>query len=242
MLREVVESLLRAGREQIIAEKTYEIIEIDGAKYSHSIPQKIKEELYSTVRMTTLNGVVDYIRSGADAEQMQNTLICHVVNEKTIRVSSEYNSDRTRHIFIESEAFTPSVILDRYMPLEEMVISLQALFLPSENRDAILCALSSVKQTDSAVLADDGISQKVTIEKGDELFDRMTIPNPVHLAPYRTFVEIDQPESPFVLRLKEGQVALFESDGGRWKIDARQSIKEFLTTALAEHENVKILL
>lgn len=47
------------------------------------------------------------------------------------------------------------------------------------------------------------------------------------LKPYRTFREMDQPESPFVLRVwkdNEGvRLAVFEADGGAWKIKAREN-------------------
>ncbi len=42
-----------------------------------------------------------------------------------------------------------------------------------------------------------------------------------------------QPESKFVFRMREGmEAALFESDGGMWKIEAKQAIKEYLETKL----------
>ena len=45
------------------------------------------------------------------------------------------------------------------------------------------------------------------------------------LRPYRTFKEIDQPESQFLLRLNEnGNIGLFEADGGMWKLEAKKSI------------------
>ena len=39
--------------------------------------------------------------------------------------------------------------------------------------------------------------------------ENKTVPNPVGLAPYRTFTEIGQPESKFVLRLKNGLNVLY---------------------------------
>lgn len=57
----------------------------------------------------------------------------------------------------------------------------------------------------------------------------------VQLKPYRTFIEIDQPESEFLLRLHDGmKVALYEADGGAWKLQARTNIAEYLKTELRE--------
>lgn len=54
----------------------------------------------------------------------------------------------------------------------------------------------------------------------------------IKLSPYRTFREIEQPESLFLLRMKRERggvpyVALFEADGGQWKHDAITKIKMY---------------
>lgn len=65
------------------------------------------------------------------------------------------------------------------------------------------------------------------------------IPSPVTLKPYRTFTEVEQPESQFVFRMKEDkydgvQCALFEADGGAWKLGAMEYIKEYLERELED--------
>jgi hypothetical protein len=59
--------------------------------------------------------------------------------------------------------------------------------------------------------------------------------------PYRTFRDIEQPISKFLLRLKlidtDGHivgVCLYEADGGRWRNTAVQAIKEFLNKELED--------
>ena len=57
----------------------------------------------------------------------------------------------------------------------------------------------------------------------------------VPLSPFRTFQEVEQPESEFLLRLDEdGNIGLFEADGGMWKLTARKTIKAFLEANLAD--------
>ena len=83
--------------------------------------------------------------------------------------------------------------------------------------------------------ADDGVSQKVTINKGVVTAEDVTIKNPVYLVPLRTFYEVEQPASPFVLRFNEGaDVALFEGDGGAWKLKAVKNIKDWLDNQLKD--------
>lgn len=65
------------------------------------------------------------------------------------------------------------------------------------------------------------------------------VPSPVHLKPYRTFDEIDQPESDFIFRIKSDKFdgitcALFSADGGAWITEAKQRIKEYLRNELSD--------
>ena len=58
------------------------------------------------------------------------------------------------------------------------------------------------------------------------------------LAPYRTFPDVAQPESTFILRMKGGSehqaptAALFEADGGKWALMAVERIAEHLSIEL----------
>ena len=81
---------------------------------------------------------------------------------------------------------------------------------------------------------DDGVSQDVTVKKGIQKEGWEMVPNPVSLAPYRTFSEVDQPESNFVLRVKANgpTCALYEADGGAWKAAAMHNIAAYLAYRL----------
>ena len=87
-------------------------------------------------------------------------------------------------------------------------------------------------------ISDDGISQRVTVRDGVVRVNDVVIKNPVYLRPFRTFCEIDQPESPFILRIKNSdgkgvpEIALYEADGGLWKHRAIQGIQAYLDKAL----------
>ena len=57
----------------------------------------------------------------------------------------------------------------------------------------------------------------------------------VNMQPFRTFLEVEQPESVFLLRLDgNGNVGLFEADGGVWKLEATRNISEYFDEKLAE--------
>ena len=71
------------------------------------------------------------------------------------------------------------------------------------------------------------------------------VPSPCILRPYRTFLEIVQTMSKFVFRMKDSgsgvDCALFNADGGAWKLDAMNSIRKYFEKAL-EGTGVTIIM
>lgn len=90
------------------------------------------------------------------------------------------------------------------------------------------------------------ISQEVSVRTVAVLKEQQTVQPIVRLQPYRTFLEVEQPASDFLLRLdKEGHPALYEADGGAWKLEAKRSIAAYLGEQLAdlvESGNVVVMI
>ena len=79
------------------------------------------------------------------------------------------------------------------------------------------------------------MTQTVQVKKGIALAAREQVRPIVNLRPYRTFLEVEQPESAFLIRVREGmQVGIIEADGGMWKIEARRNIAAYLEKELKE--------
>lgn len=84
-------------------------------------------------------------------------------------------------------------------------------------------------------LTDNGISQTVTVKEGAATLMQAEVPSPAELRPYRTFLEVEQPSSPFVFRINRlGECALFEADGGIWKHEAMENVSQYLVNELKE--------
>lgn len=101
---------------------------------------------------------------------------------------------------------------------------------------------SNIVSTQEATFSDDGISQQVVMKTGVTKKENAIIPNPVRLIPYRTFLEVEQPESEFVFRITEGRggapaFKLVSADGGRWEAVAVDNVKSYLMDALADIPN-----
>lgn len=110
---------------------------------------------------------------------------------------------------------------------------LQSTFVKNEDRDIVLRVIGNIRDEKVMEYGDNGISQAVTAKTGVATVENVAVPNPVLLAPYRTFTEIEQVESNFVFRMKDGpSAALFEADGAAWKNEATRRIKEYLDKEL----------
>jgi hypothetical protein len=81
---------------------------------------------------------------------------------------------------------------------------------------------------------DDGVSQTVSVKSGVHLKGDVNVKSRVNLKPFRTFNEIDQPESLFLFRVhqkSEGfmpEPGLFAADGNAWRLKAMKDIKTYL--------------
>lgn len=109
------------------------------------------------------------------------------------------------------------------------------------DKDDVLQFAGTVQDGTVANYGDNGISQSATIKTGILDVEDRIIPNPVHLMPYRTFIEVEQPTSQFIFRMKSGRgdgvsCALFEADGGAWENEAMQNVKCYL---VSEFEKMK---
>ncbi len=121
-------------------------------------------------------------------------------------------------------------------------INIAIKFAPSEEREDVTKVASNIVSTQEATFSDDGISQQVVMKTGVTKKENAIIPNPVRLIPYRTFLEVEQPESEFVFRITEGRggapaFKLVAADGGRWEAVAVDNVKSYLVEALADIPN-----
>lgn len=194
----------------------------------------------SNISLNTLTSMVDFIKNIDFVDNQK--LYLNIDGPREVYLLTSLQSDNKRDTLASVEAIIPSIQFDRFKLAEDLVIELQAKFLPTDDRELILQVLGNLKEENVKNLGDDGVSQSVTIKKGVTSLMDVKVPNPVQLAPFRTFHEVQQPTSPFVFRMKEGgQGALFEADGQGWKLAAIQNIKEFFEKELAGMENIIIL-
>jgi hypothetical protein len=240
-VRAETEYLVGVGKDIAKAEGMPHIVEIGGRPYLffNGRYERIEPiDLPAPAPMNTfsLSGLVDFIKADVD-ELFDVPAVRHivrVVDVETVEVVSPLvGYKNARHLVARCKALVPQIPFDCYMDAEDFSIMVQTRFEQNENRDLVLKLAGSLREEQSMNTADDGFSQKVQISKGVATVGEVIVKNPVVLTPLRTFYEVDQPGSPFVLRFKEGaSVALFEGDGGKWKLNAIENIKDWLKERL----------
>lgn len=185
------------------------------------------------VSLNTLSGMVNYIKS--NLERIDEKLILQIRNEEVISLIGTLEIDGSREVLARAKAIVPEFSFDRYHDVEEFNIALQSKFVPNEDRSILLQVVGNVSEDNVKTVGDDGVSQAVTINQGVASKASVKVPNPVELAPYRTFLEVTQPESQFVFRMKDGpRAAIFEADGGAWRNQAIVNIREYFKEELSE--------
>lgn len=199
-----------------------------------------KDPVPATLNINTLTGLVEYVNNGADGVKGDEIgLMVHVVNERQVDVlSGTFGRAEQRCVYASATAEAvlskSSFNYGEFYDCENFVIKLLSLFEDFDGRAVVLRIVGNIKEENVRQTGDDGITQTVTAKSGIARVEDVSVPNPVYLAPFRTFREVTQPLSPFVLRMKQGRegglptVALFEADGGKWKLDAIQFIREYL--------------
>ncbi|ALA12711.1 hypothetical protein ABNB59_15385 [Paenibacillus larvae] len=209
-----------------------EIIEVNGQQYATHQLYEVVEPTPEPLVVRNLSGLIDYLKSEFDK---QAPLLVHVVSPTQVTVVSSYNNDYARKEIIKAEALLPEYRFGSYYEAEDFIIKLQSGFVANEDRAKLLKVVGNVKEENVRSIGDDGVSQSVTAKTGVATVEDVKVPNPVLLAPYRTFVEVIQPESAFVFRMKNGPLAaLFEADGGAWRNAAIDAVATYLVEKLSE--------
>lgn len=193
------------------------------------------------ISLNTLSSLIDYIKAGVDT---YGKMIIHVQSPTKVQFYSTLDDERKREVIAEVTAQVPDFRFGQFYDHESFCIGLQSKFVDDADRALLLKFAGTVEAGTVAEYGDDGITQKATIKTGIASKGEAIIPNPAKLKPFRTFMEVEQPESSFIFRMKDHggiQCALFEADGGAWKLDAMMEIHAFLEENLKDIENIIII-
>lgn len=250
--KENTEYLVSVGKEIATALENPLVKTIQGqdylffqGEYQRIIPYD--SPMPETIETYTLEGLVDYIKADAEGvfAGLSKKAIVQVADVNHVRVIAEPNGfDAARRTIVRctTSRSAPKITFDRYMDTDSFQVMLQTTFINTPNRALVLKLAGNLVKSESVELGDDGFSQKVMFKNGVVSVGDVIVKNPVELVPIRTFHEVEQPSSDFVLRFNDrSEVALFEGDGGGWRVQAIYNIKDWLTAELKDCDKVVVI-
>lgn len=231
-LKEALQYLVNLGEDGA----SPEVLEICGKTYAtKKLVRYGGREYADDLEVSSLTAILDYI--AAAGMEFRQSMILHVESPRIVRLFSFLDEERRRECLLTAKANVSEFGFDRWYDQERFIMELQANFLPNVDLEKLQVVAGNVEGGTTASYGDDGVSQKTTIKSGIATREDVVVPNPATLIPWRTFPEIEQPESKFVFRIRDNahdapEFKLLEADGGIWKNDAIAQIKEYLKNGL----------
>lgn len=239
MIKEAIDYLLKLKRP--------ETIQVEERQYSTIGITPIYEAECNPIKVYNLDSLIKYLKDNPDKE-ISDTKIINVVNPLEVTVESSLFGkfkQREKYIVANYSNLIPDISFGRYLDIEEFIIMLKSKFIITEDLEKVIKVVGNITDENVTNYNDDGITQKVTTKTGIARVGEVALPPKIKLKPYRTFIEVDQPESEFLLRAKKGyegiEFALYEADGGAWKKEAINNISDYLSNQLESMENITIL-
>lgn len=227
---------LKHKPEENIVEIMGELFQVNNDGEVKQLHPTIGNLAKNTLQLSNLSSLVDYIKSNLD--RADDIKYLHIEDNLNVTLKSLLKEDGRREELVRATAKIPEFQFDRYHDSESFLIALNARFTDGYDRDELIAFAGNVKEENARQTSDDGFSQKTTVKRGIASAREELVPNPVQLAPYRTFNEIEQVPSTFVFRMGEGpKFALFEADGGAWINSTIQLIEHYLAEQLIDEIN-----
>lgn len=220
--------------EKIVSLKETKTFEINGHTYSDRALDLVRPVIDrpESIRVSGLDSIYKLIT--AELNKINAVVMIQAKSHNTVEVMTTYLEDFSRNNLYTATADAPG-IRTGYREREMALIELRSLFIPNEGTAYLLDLLSKMTDKNSVSTNDNGVTQTVEATQGVALKEKVEIKPRVKLQPFRTFLEVDQPESEFLLRIDAEQgVGLFEADGGIWKLEAKRNISAYFEGRLSD--------
>lgn len=221
--------MLKEFAQYLVSLKDNKTYNIHGDTYSDHDLVRIKPHIDRPANLSVsgLDSIVKLVRNELDMFENLPVFI-RVDDARTVSVFTTYDDMMCR------DSLYPG-FRDGFREYEQAIIELRSKFSPGMGVDYLLDLLSRMSKDSGVTTRDNGVSQEVEARQGVSLKAMVTVKPRVALRPFRTFLEVEQPESEFLLRLDDnGNVGLFEADGGMWQQTAKASITAYFEDKLAQ--------
>lgn len=235
--------MIKSAIEKIVSLVKPEIVNLDGENYALSANGgvvQVRPELDITpvLELNSLDSLVKMIRTelvpmvGANSP-VYVSVVRHDLVDCFLQPSDHVRRKRVFPYTVRATDI-PGWGEQVQMNFEEAMIALRTRFQETPDSEYALKLLSDITTGSKVTYNDNGIATSVVTQSGVALQSNQKIRPIIKLRPYRTFQEVEQPESLFLIRVNERGIKFVEADGGMWKLSARESVKAWLESSLED--------
>lgn len=233
MLKEAIEKLVELGKPITLERENGDLLtNANLKKYEEPLDLQYAHDVYS------INALLNLIKDEAAIKYPDRKIFIEINDYNRILcylnvIDKERNSRVMLYRATETDvAGVPGGWLD----YQTAMIKLKAQFQDTPDKDYLIKLLSKIDVENGVHTEDNGMSQSVTVRTGIAAKGIENVKSICNLKPYRTFMEVEQPASDFLIRISDNQeIQFIEADGGMWKLAAKQTIKAYIETALKDY-------
>ena len=228
--------MLEKALRYLVSLKDNKTYEIDGITYSDHELHIVEAPTYlrSGMEFGSLDAIVKMVRTELPEYDglIGLPVYIQVENHKRVKVFTRTDVQEKR-LFPYEAVCRDTEFSEGWRDQQAAIIEFRSRFIPTDDASYLLDLISRISDEKGVQSNDNGVSQTVTVKQGVSLMATEIVKPRISLKPFRTFREIPQPESEFILRLDEtGRVGLFEADGGIWKMEAKDNILTYFAKEL----------
>ena len=114
----------------------------------------------------------------------------------------------------------------------------QTNFVETDALKELLKIAGNLQSQNVTVSRDDGVTQEASARAGVASLERVNVPPKWELSAWRTFIEVEQPSSYYLLRLSSGhtgiELALYPVVDAAWSVKAMERIKKLISIKLGK--------
>lgn len=229
MLKEALEYLIEQG------ERTFKSLVVGDTTYTNNAVYPVKPVgsfFPNVLKLSTLDALCT-LAASEEVKKIKETasdLYAVIVSPSYIEfLTAPQGNLNERQLIASVSANIPDDMTGMFYPQSEFVLKLRTGMKKTDGLATAVEIISALQTTEDCKVEDNGLSQDVTVHKGVKSYVVGKIPESLDLQPYRTFAEVEQPESPFMLRIRDDFSCMIAPvDGGAWQLEAIKNVAAYL--------------
>lgn len=222
--------MLKEAIQYIVGLKDNKTYQINGKTYSDHKLELIEDERFTRkcVEFGSLDAIVKMVKAEiADYTDGTEPIFIRIQDHKNVDVFTRPD-DHERRTWPYEAKCNDADFREGWRNQQDAIIEIRSRFIPTDDSKYLLDLISRINNEQGLQSTDNGVSQVVVVKQGVTLMGAETVKPRLNLRPFRTFREVPQPASEFILRLDDNsRIGLFEADGGIWKMEAKDNIKAY---------------